>query len=358
MNQTFKKIFLNPKIVIGIAIIIALGIGVVSTIVHNTTQADMFAKVTQTATSTDTTSVSLQDLTLAFPIGGRIKSVSVKIGDTVKAGEILASLDAENVIGAINQAKAAYSVAIANYQKVLNGATGSTIDIAKAAVNTAQVNLGEVTKQQTILVENARRTLLNSSLAAETVSNYSGYDSPTVSGTYICSQEGSYTLKTYSSSGGISVAYSGIEQGSILLTDVPRPMGTCGLSLSFDKTKTLLSGIEFIIQIPNKNATNYGLNDNLYQLALQTKNQAIAGAQATVDQANASLTSVITAARPEDVAIAKAQVESTQGALQIAQGAYNNTIITAPVNGKITNVSITAGQIATPNTAAIEMLSQ
>ena len=66
----------------------------------------------------------------------------------------------------------------------------------------------------------------------------------------------------------------------------------------------------------------------------------------------------VAGARSEDLEIAQAQVESTKGALEIAQGTYNNTIITAPVDGTITNVSITAGQIATPNTPAIELLAK
>jgi multidrug efflux pump subunit AcrA (membrane-fusion protein) len=321
--------------------------------------AERFSGISALAPATISTDKSAsKDLTLAFLVGGKIKSVSVKIGDVVKAGNVLASLDAENAVGAVNQAKGAYDTAEANYQKVINGATGTTVDVAKAAVNTTQVNLDEITKQQEVLVENAHRTLLNSFPMAQIVSDYSGNDAPTVSGTYECDKEGSYDLKTYGSSSGISVNYSGLEKGTLLLTDVPRPLGNCGLFLSFDKNKQLFSGLEFNIQIPNTNASNYDANNNAYQSALQTKEQAIAAAQAALDQANVSLESVVAGARPEDVAAAQAQVESTQGALQIAESAYNNTIITAPANGTITNVSITAGQIATPGTPAIELLSE
>ena len=110
--------------------------------------------------------------------------------------------------------------------------------------------------------------------------------------------------------------------------------------------------------IPNKNAANFNMNNNAYNLALQTKEQAIASAQALLDQANTALTAVVTTARPEDIAVASAQVESAKGALQIAESTYKNTIITAPADGTIINVAITAGQIATPNTPAIELLTK
>jgi len=84
------------------------------------------------------------------------------------------------------------------------------------------------------------------------IGDNSGYDAPTVSGTYTCNQEGTYDVKTYSSTSGVSVSFTGLEQGSFLLTDVPRPMGTCGLFLSFDKTKVLQAGVEYNVNIPKQ----------------------------------------------------------------------------------------------------------
>ena len=98
-------------------------------------------------------------------------------------------------------------------------------------------------------------------------------------------------------------------------------------------------------------------NYNAYQVAQGTKNQAIANAQATLDQANTSLTALVAAARPEDVATAQAQMDNASGAVQIAQAAFQNTIITAPSDGTVVSVAIAPGQIATPNSPAIEFTS-
>ena len=112
------------------------------------------------------------------------------------------------------------------------------------------------------------------------------------------------------------------------------------------------------VSIPNTQSPAYLSNYNAYQSALENQSQAVAGAQAAIDTAQAALDQKLAGARSEDLDIAKAQVESTQGALQIAQGAYDNTLITAPADGTITNVTITAGQVALPNTPAIELLSK
>ncbi len=352
MKNIFISFLNQPKKVIGVSLTAAIIIGVAGYWQINKTATGIYTdteSLTQALTASSTKNISL-----GFLSAGRINLVSVKVGDKVKKGDVLASLDAGNASGLLVQAKAAYETANANYQKIVNGATGTAVDVARAAVNVAKVNLDEVTKQQGILVDNAYRTLLNSSLQAQSVSDFGANDAPTVSGTYGCKNEGTYTLKTYSSSGGISVNYSGLEAGTLFITDVPRPLGTCGLFLSFDKTKQLLASVEFSVDIPNKNAANYNANNSAYQLALQTKNQAIALAQASFDQANASLTALVSTARPEDVAAAQAQVDSASGALQIARATYENTIIVAPGDGVVTAVYVSQGQIAVPNTPAME----
>ena len=350
--KNFLKTFIHqPKKVIAFSLTIAILIGIIGFI--NINKKIEIKPIQSEILSGD---LSSPDITLGFLAGGRIKTVSVKAGDKVKKGEMLATLDAENAIGALAQARAAYNTAQANYQKIMNGATGTSVDVARAAVNTTEVNLEEITKQQDTLVENASRTLLNSSLQAQGASDYNGSDAPTVSGAYVCKKEGSYNLKTYGSTSGVSVNYSGLETGTLSLSDIPRPLGNCGLFLSLEKTKNFFPGLEFNIQIPNVNAANYNTNNNAYRLALQAKEQAIAGAQAVLDQAKASLSGVVANARPEDVASAQAQVENASGALQIAEAAYNNTVILAPGDGTIKAVYITEGQIATPNSPAIQFL--
>jgi HlyD family secretion protein len=354
INKHIKSLPHHPKRVILISLILALIIGSYSYLKINKKGGDETIPNPESTTSLLSAN---HNLTLGFLSGGRIKSVLVKTSDTVTKGQVLAELDSGNTLGALTQAKASFQIAQNNYLKIINGATGAAVDVAKAAVHSAEVNLEEVTKQQKVLVSNAYQTLLNSSLTATSVSDNFAYYGPTVSGTYTCGKEGSYILKTYSSSGGLSVNYSGLEDGVLFLTDVPRPLGSCGLFLSSEASKMISSNIEFKIEIPNKNASNYSANNNAYLLANQNKEQAIALAQATLDQAKASLAAVVTNARPEDVGVARAQMESASGAVQIAQAAYDNTTIKAPADGTVVSVAITPGQIAIPNAPAIEFIS-
>lgn len=267
--------------------------------------------------------VSSTDLNLSWQSSGIVKRILVKEGDVVSTGQLLAEQDTSNLVTQLRNAQA-----------------GMVLAEQRAAAS--KNNLTNVTAEQNILVSNARRNLLNSTFTAETVGDYSAYDAPTVSGTYTCDKEGTYILETYSSLGGISVNYSGLEQGTILLTDIPRPMGSCGLFLSFDKTKTLEPRVEFRIDIPNKNASNYNLNNNAYSLALQIRDTAIAGAKANVGT---------------DSLVALAQIAQAQASVDAININIQNAKLLAPSSGTITQVDIKVGELAQATKEVIKLLN-
>jgi multidrug efflux pump subunit AcrA (membrane-fusion protein) len=357
MKEHIKSLPHHPKRVIVISLIIAIAIGTFGYLQINQKPVNLYSQSKTEIITNKNNSVSAnQNLTLGFLSSGRIKTIAVKAGDVVKKGEVLATLDAGNVLGALIQAKAAYSTAEANYKKIINGATGAAIDVAKAAVNTAKVNLEGITNQQNLLVKNAKTNLLNSTLVAKPKDDLS-ITPPVISGTYNKDTEGKILISVYQTGNGAYFTISGLVTGEgIANTTNAEPIVDTGLYIQFPKGISYIS-TAWEISIPNNTAPNYLVNYNAYQTALETKNQAISNAQASLDQANASLAALVTAARPEDVSVAQAQVDNALGAVKIAEAAYNNTIITAPQDGKIVAVSIIPDQIAIANAPAIEFLS-
>lgn len=351
MKQKIIKFFHTPKKVATLSLVLAVAVGIVGYITINKAPVYQFAKASS-GTIASAGTASLQNLSLGFLASGRIKTISVHAGDTVKKDAVLATLDNENATGVLNQAKAAYANAQANYKKVISGATGPTIDVAKSAVNTASVNLDEATKQQATFVANAHRNLLNSTITPVATSDISQAP-PVITGTYTKDREGVLTINVYQTSDGGYFSLSGLATGEGKINKtIPEPMGDTGLSILFPASNSYINPT-WTVTIPNTNAPNYLANYNAYQSALETQSQVLASAKATLDQANASLTALVTSARPEDVAVAQASVDAAKGALEIAQAGYNNTIITAPSDGTVTSVSISSGQIASPNSPAI-----
>lgn len=295
-------------------------------------------------------------LSLGFLTSGRIKTVSVKVGDEVQKGDILASLEPENTAGALTQAKAALASAEAAYQKALNGATGPEIDVAKAAVSAAENNLASIRRQQDALVDNARRKLYSDGLVAISYDKDRRAVVPTISGTYNGTDSGEYEIffDDFNDYNAMQVTFSGLEKGTAMGRDVPQPFGTRGLMIAFPDVDYKIED-QWTVEIPNTSGANYTANLNAYQAAVQTRDQSVAAAEAALEQAQAALALKAAATRPEDVAAAAAQVESARGALQMAQAAYDSRIIRAPEAGVVTAVHISAGQIAAPNAPAIEL---
>lgn len=297
------------------------------------------------------------NVTLAFTAGGQISAVNVKVGDKVRKGQVLATLDPQSTAGGLTQARAAYAAASAAYQKVVNGASGPAIDAAKASLNSVMVARDQTVRQQDVLVKNAYSALLNSTPQAYPLNTDAVQQTPpTISGSYTLGKEGDIIIEMYPSSAdsGYSFRLSGLVSGTGSASSItPAPLGNSGLYILFPQG--FHGSVTWVVSIPNTKASNYIKNYNDYQTALQTQTQATATANAAVEQAQSNLQVVVAAARPEDVAAASAQVQSAQGALQIAQAAYDTRRILAPGDGSVTAVHISAGQVAAANAPAIEM---
>ena len=286
--------------------------------------------------------VPTSSVDLGFKNGGRIGKVYFSVGDKVKKGQTLASLEANDALGSLEIAKA-------NYQKLLNGATSNDIDVAKAAVETAQVSLDQAKLQQTNLVKNAKNNLLNSGFIATTDDGLSKETPPIISGTYLKDAEGQIIITEYSSSGGNSFKTSGlIDATGMVSSDIPQPIGDTGLYIKFNNTYD--NSTKWILNIPNKQSPLYLQNFNTYQSALTTENQTIANATAILNQAKSELLLRQSGARQEDVTAAL-------GSMQIAQGSYDNNFIVAPIDGIVTKVEAKAGEVASPNAPMISMIS-
>ncbi|HTH93037.1 MAG TPA: biotin/lipoyl-binding protein [Candidatus Paceibacterota bacterium] len=262
---------------------------------------------------------------LAFPQGGRVASVSVKVGDHVTKGQTLASLDSSSALGAVSQAKGA-------------------LELAQAQYASQDVQYANAKKQQDVLVQNAYRTLLSSGLTATpTVQDDSHV--PTISGTYTCEQQGSYTITPYPSgaTSGFSFTYSGLEKGGGQVTyNTPQPLGSCGLFVTF--VQGFSGATKWTVNIPNTQSSNYVQNKNAYDLAVSTRDQVLSQYEANLSAGSKANT-------------AKAAVDSAEGVYQAALGAYQNDLIVAPVSGTVSfiDTDLKSGQSVAANKAVISI---
>lgn len=329
IKDFFKKVWTNKKLrYISLAIIFVLllvtmksGGSGVSVSYDTVVKQDLTKTVKASGQVT-----SVTDLNLSFKTSNIVSSVNVKVGDKVKKGQVLAVLSNQSETGTLTTARGQLLSAKAKYQKLLNS-------------NDNDVVLAEID------VKNAYRKMLSDDLVATPENDNSTQTDPVISGVYNGTKTGRYYIDHYNSVGGFAfylksnesdaVENTGTGEGS---TFKPTPLGTLGLFIEYGNDWDENPSIEtYIVEIPNTKSTSYVANYNAYQTALQ--NLEIAKQNSKIDSA--------------DIDQANADILQAEGAVQVAQGNYDSTVIVAPANGTITKVDVKVGELANALTPVI-----
>jgi len=338
MKKTFIELLERPKVIIPLVLVIAVIVGAVS--YNFIGQTPVVNLVNDSNLATSTIESAVNSIGLSFNKSGRLSTTSVNIGSFVKKGDVLASLDAGDSLGLINQTKGA-------------------LELAKAQYSSLNVQYTNVKKQQDTIVANAYKTLLSSNLIA--VAHRPDYDKssdpidnnqvPQISGSYSCDKNGSYEIQPYASGAvsGYSFNFKGLEEGTGNITFYnPQPFGSCGLQIQFP-VGYYSTSVKWVIDIPNTKSPSYIVNKNAYDLAVSTRDQVLKQFEANLGENGVS-----------DANISKASIDSAQGAYETALASYQNSLIIAPVDGIVTFIDphLKVGQSVSANKTVITIIKK
>lgn len=283
--------------------------------------------------------ISATDLALSFQTGDTVRSINFKVGDKVKKGDIIATLQNGSEQANVTKAQGQLLGAKARLQKVIEGASSVDIMAATDALANAQ-------RTQDRIVGNAFRKLMSDDLVFEALRNdMNQANNPTVSGSFSGKSEGSYAFNFTRSQYDLN--YSGLESGVLHVMSVSQPLGNLGLSVSFPSNAYSFTD-EWVLNIPNKMGKNYTANLNAYNAAVVNRDEIVGNLQSKLDQVRA-------ASRPADISAAKADVLSAEGAVQAAQSDLDKTILRAPADGTITKIDINLGDLVIANTPVVTL---
>jgi RND family efflux transporter MFP subunit len=343
------------------------------------------AKKSDIVQSITTTGVikSDQNISLSFKKGGTIASIKVKSGDKISKGKILVSLDNKDTLTAVSQATAALDAANANYEKIKNGATEDNISVTQATVNTAQISLDNIRSISEKNIKSKYDYALNS-LNDSYIKMYNAYATvDTIKESHFkdANDQESLTVrnneeyqikrpkdeaksyidiakankKTEDIDSAISATLSSLDK---ILTGLTAIRNVCDETTYQGKvTATEKSSLDTQKSyISTTQTTISSLQSDISTLKIQTDNN-IKTAEATLSQAQASLKALQSPARPEDINIAKANVEAAEANLQVANNAYSDSMIIAPIEGIITNVNPKTGEVVGAGTPIVSMIS-
>jgi HlyD family secretion protein len=256
--------------------------------------------ITATVSATGTVLAERQ-ANVAFQSSGTVVRVAVKVGDTVKAGELIAQLDTKDLELAVKQAQLGLRTAEAQLAQLRAGPNASDLAAAQAALASAQA---------------AYQQLLQGADADQQ-----------------------------------AAARAAVEQARVALSQAQQ---------SYDRIKDLPNSGMMPQALQLQQATiNYETAQAQFRVTTRGANQAqIAASQAQVAQAQSALDRLLRGASKEQIEIAEAAAEQARLNVEQAQRRVDNARLTAPWEGVVTVVNLVEGALAQPAAPAIQLADQ
>lgn len=348
-----------------------------------------------------------ESVDLAFERSAKIAAVKFKVGDTVKAGQVIVNLVSTDLIAQLSQAQATYNTQSAMLKSLRDGARPEDIQISKTqeqnaakSVTDAQTNLTNVeTKADNDLsaLYNKSGDLLNDAYAKAFDALYNKTD-----GIF---NNGSSNLPTLAISLNDSALANNLEQNrpannqnlNLMKSEID-VMGSDPLNINqtladaltrLGETRDYLNSLsnalnyaiissvtpqaQILIYKSNLNSGLANLNSAIAAIDGQTKalaaqkitNQnSITSAEAQLNQANNNLVLAQNqlklkqaGATADQIAAQAAQVLGAQAASQNVQAQLAKSTLISPIDGRLSRQDAKVGEIAPMNVALVSIIS-
>ena len=128
-----------------VALLLALGACAASGSAVNVTASKVKSDSTLNGSAYSDCLQAVTEVTVIPKVSATITGVNFKVGESVKKGDVLMTLDKSTIQNQYNQAKAAYNIAQANYDSTRNGTAVSTKLKLQQAVDAAQLGVESAT---------------------------------------------------------------------------------------------------------------------------------------------------------------------------------------------------------------------
>jgi HlyD family secretion protein len=251
--------------------------------------------------STAGTVTAQSQVVLNFQASGQVKEITVKVGDKVKAGQVLAKLDTTILEMAVTRAQNGLDTAKLQLQKTQKGPKPQDVASAKANLASAQASYQAALDKY---------SLSDAQLA--------------VARTQVD--------KTKASLDRAQLAYN--WEANNWLDANPK------LSAQYTTLTDTLASYNLTVDAYNQQAA--GINDS-----------AVKAAASQVAQAQSSLDQLLATPAPEDITQAQAAVKQSEASLQQSQLALAQASLVAPVDGTVGDIYALVGQWASGSTQAL-----
>ncbi len=310
-----------------------------------------------------------RDVSLAFQTGGAVEFVGVKIGDTVTQGKVLATLSSSDGQASLLQAEATLENARATYDQLSQGARKEEVAIKQQAVDNAKSSLDQVSLTLPDTIRNV------DSVTADAIKNklsgifsYSG-------GRYVLSFTScDQTLQSAVEEGRMKIegAIGDYQRDSSIITSIS---STDTIITTFDKAYAITNATNNFINTLSQlllatcSSQNTQLDAYRTSLALvrtninalfgelSVKRSSLLSATNVYNQAKRDLDLTLAGTDPFRLRSQAALIKQAEAQVAQAKSNIAKTVIRAPFDGTVSDVTVVKGETVTTGKTIVSMLT-
>ncbi|MDP2598787.1 MAG: efflux RND transporter periplasmic adaptor subunit [Candidatus Liptonbacteria bacterium] len=315
---------------------------------------------------------AVHDIDLEFQASGKIAAVYANVGDKVNAGEVLAKLNSSQLEAQLRQAQASVEAAQAKLDALLRGTRAEDIQITKTAIAKAEQDLANNYNGVTAILSDAYAKS-NDAVRNQVSALFTSAD--TISPQLSFSTTDSQTqINAQSERMVVGSELNDWKNELVLLNSTANP-APANLDTAIKNAGSHLAAIlkflntlmNTLVGSPNLSATtlttyktSVTAAESQVSTAITNVNdvgQAIASQKIVVTQNKDQLALELAGSTPEDIRAQQASVDEAKAKTASVLAEIDQTVIHSPINGTVTRNDARVGEIASPNTTLISVIS-
>mgnify|MGYP001591355373 CR=1 FL=1 len=350
-------------IVIIIIILATVGYYVVKSVLKSPTEGLVSERVQKGEVLqevSETGSVQAADnIALGFKTVGKVEGINVKVGDAVKKGQILVSIDANQLNMQLKNYQAALDVANAQYQKLLNGYTLEDIKTYQIARDSAKNDLENEYASAINTISDSYLKIYNSYTAVTTIKNnyFSGADQSSIK---VQDGRDDMNVKMQSVKTSMDIAQtsrtnsdidSAVSKTLLSLSDIYEDLRTIRIQCDTDSYYAKVSSADKTTIDTQKTNINTSI------ASVTTSKNNIESYKISLQKAEDNLALRKAGPRQEDVDVYLAQIKQAEADVNLYQAQIRDAYLRSPVDGKITKINVKIGEVVSANNPVINLLS-
>lgn len=365
--------FLKTKWAIGIITVIVIGGGWYWW-AHSGGSSYQFIPVTQ-GPITETVSVTgnttpISSVSLSFQNTGTIAHIYSAVGDSVSAGSVLATLDTSDLSAQLQQAQATVDVQQADLAGLEAGAQPEDIAASQAAYDKSLQDLANLYAGVSDIAADSYEKA-NDAVETELSGFFSNPQSLQPTLTFATPDTQAQT----NAQNDLVSANEALSKWQVNLLSITPTSASTTIDAAITSDLSYLTTVRALLasaddavdsannlgtatQAAYKESVSAGIAEvDTATTNLNNVSQAIASQELTVQELGAQLALKEAGSTPQQIAAQEAQVAEAQAAVASIEAELHDSEIIAPQSGIVTQFDAKVGQIATPNTPLVSIIS-